>query len=349
MNHKKNLQLIVDILNFDNSVINLSNRLKTEDIDWEKFVALASRQLVLTTCYCRLKQKHLLHLLPEDLIAYLQNVTEINRNRNTDLVNQAYSISNLLARHSIKHIYFKGMGLLLSGKFEDNAERMIGDIDILIDSSKIQKAYSILKQNGYKESGGFNYENKNFRHLPRLIDENRLAAVELHDNILKTSKRKLLDIEHIFQNAECYDNICVPSDLHQYKINVLTTQINNLNYYYNSFTIKSYYDNLVLGIMNNKFSIENLNNDKYFISYHQKYRYWNGLGINRRITLTQKIRFFTYKLNLSNNWFERATFMWKFFINWFFKRLNLFILNPSYRKHIMKNKVFNKTSSNLIL
>ena len=45
----------------------------------------------------------------------------------------------------IDHVFLKGTAMLASGYYEDIGERMVGDLDILIESSIIELALTIIK------------------------------------------------------------------------------------------------------------------------------------------------------------------------------------------------------------
>ena len=52
-----------------------------------------------------------------------------------------------MVEHNIKHIFLKGTALLLSNVFEDIGERMIGDIDFIIQHKDEEKIKKVLKYN----------------------------------------------------------------------------------------------------------------------------------------------------------------------------------------------------------
>ena len=51
--------------------------------------------------------------------------------------------------NEIKPIFIKGSSFLVQEIYSDVAERMIGDIDILINSEESDRSIKILKKNGY--------------------------------------------------------------------------------------------------------------------------------------------------------------------------------------------------------
>jgi hypothetical protein len=175
---------IADILSFETSNSQLETLLKDPSFDWNIIVVEGSKHLVLPAIYCRLKAKRLLHVLPVELETYLKDITSINRNRNASVLKQVQFIAQLLKKHHIDHVFLKGSALLALGCFEDNAERMVGDIDILVSKDQLTTAFELIKANGYNKTFGYAYETIGFRHLDRLISPLALAAIEIHSDLL---------------------------------------------------------------------------------------------------------------------------------------------------------------------
>ena len=107
-------------------------------------------------------------------------------------------------KKNIDHIFLKGSALLLYNKFDVLNERMIGDIDILIRRESIIKARDLVLKNGYS----FINNEINFtqgliqnKHLNRMISENQIAAVELHEEVMNGNKFKLLPSEKLFSET----------------------------------------------------------------------------------------------------------------------------------------------------
>ena len=133
-NTHQTLQHIADILGFESDKTLLKARLESDTMDWDHLVRVGSSHLVLPAIYCRLKAKKLLHVLPQELESYLKEITALNRERNEQLLNEAQQISQWFQEADIDHVFLKGTAMLASGYYEDIAERMVGDIDILIQS-----------------------------------------------------------------------------------------------------------------------------------------------------------------------------------------------------------------------
>jgi len=177
-NQFKTLEIIGAILSFKYDTHLLKATLLEESTNWDEVVKLGSSQLVLPAIYCRLKEKHLLNYLPEDLILYLEEITTINRNRNLGILNEVQEISQLFNKHHINHVFLKGTALLVGNYYKDIGERMVGDIDVLVASNQLQKAYDLMLREEYKPTIESNSMLKimDFRHLPRLAKKNCIGC-----------------------------------------------------------------------------------------------------------------------------------------------------------------------------
>jgi len=245
--YKYTLQLIADILSFENSIEALRKKMISETIDWDQFVYVSSNYLVLTTCYCRLKDKNLLSYLPEDLSQYLEEITAINRNRNTCLIEEINQIANILNTHNINYVFLKGSAFLIKNYYKDLGERMLGDIDILVEEKQINKCYQILIDNNYTGTAqGLSARHFDYKHLPRLQSNSKLAAVEVHRKVLLKPHKGVLDAEQILKNKESLKNTFVPSYNHLLYHTILNFQANDSGYMLSRISFKSIYDLLIL-------------------------------------------------------------------------------------------------------
>ncbi|MUU77853.1 nucleotidyltransferase family protein [Winogradskyella endarachnes] len=338
-NYSNTYHHIADILSFETSNESLELILNNSKFNWDAIVKEASKYLVLTTVYCRLKSRKLLYTLPEDLLTYLEELAAINRNRNTSILKQVYKISRILNEHNIEHVFLKGTALLAAERYNDLAERMIGDIDILVKKSQIQNAFNILKSNGYNKTFGYAYENKDFRHLDRLISEKELAAIELHSDLLIKKHRSLINISELFQSKVIVNGIAIPSSYYLSLHQIWSWQLNDLGHYYNFPSLKVLYDTILLKSYTNESLIKNILILKYGKSFLQ----------------LAKIYFIEFKSIHSNFYMNYISYTHKLFmafkpfrvslniikVSYFNirKRIHLFATNKSYTIHIL-NKLF---------
>jgi hypothetical protein len=260
-------QHIADILSFTVSKLKLEETLKNPDFDWDAIVVEGSKHLVLPAIFCRLKSKALLHVLPTELKIYLEEITSINRNRNRSILKQVHSLSKILNETKIDHVFLKGSALLALGCYEDNAERMVGDIDILVASEHLNTAFKIIKNNGYENTFGYAYKTIGHRHLDRLISKTELAAIEVHSNLLNDNYSHYIDSNKMIKSKRYVNNISIPSIYYLSKHHIYAWQINDDGYYYKSIHFKYCYDSIILKVSSNEELLQGLIKNKYGTTY----------------------------------------------------------------------------------
>lgn len=331
-------QYIADILSFKSSDSQLESALKHPEFDWDNIVVVGSKHLVLPAIYCRLKSKKLLHTLPEELLVYLKEITAINRNRNASIIQQAIKISNLLKDHNINHVFLKGTALLATNFYADNAERMVGDIDILVAEDELYSANDLIKSIGYKEAETtLSVDFFEHRHLPRLLPTEDICAIELHHKLLTNFKDKQLETEVVLNEKNINAVINVPSRTHILLHNILNHQINDNGELYKIFAMRPAYDTLIL-LEQYDFShlIKKLK--------HNPYKNYLVL-INYYFLLPQyldiKASYSKYDMILKHS-FLRKLYIKGVKMYMVFKelsnRLKLFVFNSAYRKAILNDK-----------
>jgi hypothetical protein len=340
-------QHIADILSFEVPTDVLEATLNQDHFDWDAIVVEGSKHLVLPALYCRLKAKNLLHCLPDELKAYLEELTSINRNRNVAILKQVNTISDLLQKHHISHVFLKGSALLALGVFEDLGERMVGDIDILIEKSQIEISRDILLANGYIESEPPLREQfeKHF-HLPRLTSKNYLSAVELHHKLFKTYFDDDLSTKNILDHKLNMNEVYIPSVTHILKHNILAYQINDNGYYYNSISFKSGYDtiriqrqhDISLDYFAGKIIKQYLNLlALFFVDLRQNYNYQSNFITNFYVFKLKHLRFY-------KSWNKLLSLVNYSIV--IFNRALLFLKTKSYRKAIIRDR--NRVYKNFI-
>lgn len=334
----KTLELIADILSFEKSNIELQQKLKSNVIDWEQFVIVASDFLVLTTCYCRLKEKQLLQFIPEDLSAYLLEITSINRNRNNTLLNEIAHISNVLNTHNINHVFLKGSAFLLKNLYKDLGERMLGDIDILVEEKQLNLTYDLLIDNGYKGTErGITSKYFDYKHLPRLQSDTYLAAVEVHKKVTIKSFHGILSPLDILEKKQIAKGIHVPSNDHLLFHTILNFQANDLGHTYNKISLKSIYDVLIL---KNTYDLdfESIKKLPYFKSYFSIAKIWFDDFRNfKSDMITNKLFILKLKHPLLRRFIDKIIHIAIYVKVIITSRVLFFIKNKNYRKDIFKD------------
>ena len=186
MTYKKSLFFIGKCLTISHEKHNkilVEEELKSGNIDWDNIVKVSTSHYVFPALYINLKRAGFLEYLPKDLVDYMKRITDLNRERNQQIIEQAKEINDLLLKNNITPIFLKGTGNLLEGLYEDIAERMVGDIDVLVSKKQTNEAYEILKNQNYIKQNNNTQMLPNHRHLPRIIHKNKIAAIAIHKEI----------------------------------------------------------------------------------------------------------------------------------------------------------------------
>jgi len=289
--------------------------LKTIEIDWDAVVKVSTSHYVFPALYCNLKRVGFLNYVPDDLVVYMKYITDLNRDRNKQIIQQAIELNNLLLNHKIQPIFLKGTGNLLEGLYEDIAERMVGDIDFIFSKEDYTKAIEIIENEKY-------YSDKDLvkfqRHYPRLRNINKIAAVEIHHKVLENPYSTILSFEKINIDAELFSNIKVASSQHKLLNSVLPKQINDNLYYSKKISLRTVYDvflllrksngllpktnikkvderfNNFIGCVNFLLKIKNLNSFKH-TNKSKKY-------LNSYIAILKKSKKEKFKIQILNNY-----------------------------------------------
>ena len=185
MNYKDTLFFIGKCLTITHEKHNrflVEEQLKKGNINWDNIVKVSTSHYVFPALYCNLKRVDFLKYLPDDLVEYMKYITDLNRERNQQIIEQAKEINELLTSKGITPIFLKGTGNLLEGLYDDIAERMVGDIDFLVEKNLADEANKILVSSGYTEKISELFDDH--RHLPRIVNPKRIAAIEIHKEML---------------------------------------------------------------------------------------------------------------------------------------------------------------------
>ena len=168
----------------------LLNGVDINNINFEKLITLTSGHLMLPALFFNIQKKKASYLFPEDFIAYIKSIYAINKARNEILLEEAKELSELLVENNIKHIFLKGTALLLSNVFEDIGERMIGDIDFIIQGKDEEKIKKVLEKNKYCSKKPFSLF-RFFKHQTssKETHKNKIIAIEPHLKLLDARYR----------------------------------------------------------------------------------------------------------------------------------------------------------------
>ena len=251
MNYKETLFFIAKCLTISLEEKNrqeIEKLLKSTSIDWDAVVKVSTAHYVFPALYCNLKRADFLQYLPQELVSYMEHITDINRERNKQIIAQAKELNNVLLANNIKSIFLKGTGNLLAGIYEDIGERMVGDIDFLFSIKDYSKAITVLREFGYSEvKKKKHYPPDEKKHYRRLQKENNIAAIEIHSKLLNIKKyTNEFNYSFVAKDSQIINDVAVLSYTNKLNLSIVAYQIHDSGFYYKTMALRNAYDVFLL-------------------------------------------------------------------------------------------------------
>jgi len=251
LNYKETLFFIAKCLTIfleDKNRQEIEKQLQSDTIDWDAVVKVSTAHYVFPALYCNLKRVDFLQYLPHELVSYMEHITDINRERNKQIILQANELNNVLLENNIRPIFLKGTGNLLAGIYEDIAERMVGDIDFIFSKEEYPKAITVLREFGYSEVEKQKYYfpdvNKHYR---RLQKENNIAAIEIHSEFLDIKKyTNEFNYSFVNKDSQLINGISVLSYANKLNLSIIANQINDNGFSNKTMALRNAYDVFLL-------------------------------------------------------------------------------------------------------
>ena len=250
MNYKETLYFIAKCLTISLEEKNrdeIEFMLKTTDVDWDEVVKVSTSHYVFPALYCNFKRADFLNYLPTNLVDYMKHITNINRERNKQVIQQAQELNSLLLENAIRPIFLKGTGNLLAGIYDDIAERMVGDIDFIFSKEDYTKAITILREFGYSEVKKQEYYFPDvYKHYRRLQKKNNIAAIEIHNELLIEKYIKEFNYSFVEKDSQVINGVTVLSYSNKLNLSIIANQINDDVFYYKTMALRNAYDVFLL-------------------------------------------------------------------------------------------------------
>ena len=224
MNYKETLFFVAKCLTISHEEENkklVEEKIVSGSVNWDNVVKLSTSHFVFPALYCNLKHADFLQYLPNDLVEYMQHITQLNRERNEQIIEQAKEINQLLLDNNITPIFLKGTGNLLEGLYEDIAERMVGDIDFIIHKSDYLQTIKLLKSKNYSYVANLKYNFPSFKHYPRIQNEQKIAAVEIHKQITIEKYANEFNFDFVVKDKQVINGVNVLSYQHQLCLSII--------------------------------------------------------------------------------------------------------------------------------
>ena len=250
MNYKETLYFIAKCLTIsleDNNRQEIEKQLKSTSIDWDAVVKVSTSHYVFPAIYCNFKRADFLKYLPADLVGYMKHITDLNRDRNTQIIQQAKDLNSLLLANNITPIFLKGTANLLAELYQNLSERMVGDIDFIFSKKDYPKAITVLKEFGYSEVKKREYYDPDEKHYGRLQKDTNIAAIEIHSRLLDIKKYDYeFNYGFVEKNSQVIKGVTVLSYANKLNLSIIANQINDSGFYYKTIALRNAYDVFLL-------------------------------------------------------------------------------------------------------
>lgn len=226
----------------------IRKKFSSGEIDVDRFIHLCSNHFILPAVFLQLKKANLLSVFPEDYKTHLEELYQLNRQRNKEILAQIEELNTSLAKEGIQAVYLKGTANLMDGLYSDLGERMIGDIDFLVQEKDYLKTIDLVKTLNYHSDVKMYDGLENWKHYPRLFRKDVPADVEIHVVPVDFPYAKKYNSEIIFQNKKQLNNYhCyAPSNEHRIIHTFIHSQLSNKGHLHLTIGLRDLYDAYLL-------------------------------------------------------------------------------------------------------
>jgi len=225
--------------------VTIKEKLASGETNISKLIQLCSNHLVLPAVFRRLKNKGFSDYLPVDLVEHLNEILQLNIERNNRILKQIDEICQHLDNAGIKPVFMKGTANLLDNLYVDIADRMIGDIDFLVRDEDFLPAVEIAFKLGYKTDVEVYDEIKTLKEYPRLYRDDVPADLEIHRLPVIPRYSDWFGPELVFNKKKQIPdktNCYVPSDKHKLIQNFIHSQLTNKGHKHRLIALRDLYD-----------------------------------------------------------------------------------------------------------
>lgn len=249
MNYKEALFFIARCLTISKETENrqiVLEQITSEAVDWDRVVQISTSHYVFPALYINLERANFLSHIPSELVSYMKHITDLNRERNAQIISQARHVNHLLTKQGIQPVFLKGTGSLLQGLYEDIGERMVGDIDFLVSKEQFDEAVSVFETGGYSYVSQSKYQSPSKKHYPRIHKEGMIAALEVHHEMTIGKYKREFNYNAVVDTLIKKDNYSFLSLPNQLVLTLIAKQINDNGQYYKTMSLRNGYDTFLL-------------------------------------------------------------------------------------------------------
>jgi len=226
------------------------DKLRTEiindDIVWEDVITLANNNMLTPALWVSLSNKGLVEYIPLELRDYLDELHNLNTQRNEKLSTQAIEAINALNSINVKPALLKGSAYLFLNAFGDIGARMMYDLDIMISKSELEKSVNKLQQLAYETSTEEGVKFTDHHHIAPLIRQGEYGSIELHHELLSNTCSSVLPTAEAWRHTETITiedfSVAVLSPTHRVLHSILHAQVSDAYHKHHIINLRSLHD-----------------------------------------------------------------------------------------------------------
>lgn len=154
------------------------------------------------------RHPQLAEALPDDLCLFFDAMYLANRERHSQGLKQLREIGEAFKRIDVSAVVLKGGADLLSPLHSDQAQRFVGDLDILVSPDRAEEAFECLSgigandYDGQLQAPGQDLERFAKHHLPKLTHAGWPFPVELHFKVGSGVIASLLPTDEVLRSRQ---------------------------------------------------------------------------------------------------------------------------------------------------
>jgi hypothetical protein len=175
-------------------------------LDWSRVISIADYHHVLPTVAAGLRRGAADHPALRPVSLFVDELARAQLERNVIIARELAELVADLNATGVIPLILKGGAFVAERKFEPSEWRFMSDIDVLIRSSELEQAVSVLSQAGYKNKAEI-YRPDEDNHLPVFSAPDRKTGVEIHTRLLARPTRLPLSTEEVFERADMIDAV----------------------------------------------------------------------------------------------------------------------------------------------
>lgn len=188
----------------DTQALNQIKRLLLYPLRWDGILENVILHGLSMSVYCNLNKISHDHLIPSGFMEKLRRTYYANTARNMVLYSELERVLKHFKNEGIKTIVLKG-AVLAETVYSSIALRSMRDIDLLIHKRDLDKAEKKLLELGYilnEHYGPGEWYREKHHHLAPFFNPNKIATIEVHNDIISPSNPFATNIDDFWQRAQ---------------------------------------------------------------------------------------------------------------------------------------------------